>query len=181
MLRQSHFKFPHEYFHLNFKINIYPLFKALDWAFLCHNLNKCLNQWNSLEIHALVMMDSHIHILFRLPEQNENFFTAHLCELLGQKCPGEILVEPIKNHSQYLNTYKYIYRNPVEAGLSLMCESYPYSSLNALLGLNDALVKTLDTMGVIQNPRRVLTWLNSDNNYKDSKLKDLRQSNSFLM
>ena len=181
MIRQSHFKFPHEYFHLNFKLEVFPLFKSLDWMFLCHNLNKCLQKWESLEIHALVMMDSHTHLLFHLPEQNENFFTAYLLEVLGQKCPGEVLVEPIKNYSQYLNTYKYVYRNPVEAGLSLMCESYPYSSLNSLLGLSDSFVKIIDTMNTIQHPRKVLTWLNSENSYKDSKLKDLRHDNSFLM
>ncbi|MBC7754321.1 MAG: hypothetical protein H7Z71_08795, partial [Moraxellaceae bacterium] len=102
-------------------------------------------------------------------------------ELLGQKCPQEILVEPIKNYSQYLNTYKYIYRNPVEAGLAFMCESYIYSTLNGILGQNDLLLHVLDTMGVIQNPRKILNWLNSDQDFKGSKLKDVIQDNSFLM
>ena len=173
MIKHSQFKFPHQYFHLNFELNVFPHFKSLDWAFLCHNLNKCLRECKTLEIHALVMMDTHVHLLFRLPDQNENFFVARLLELLGQKCPNEILVEPIKNYSQYLNTYKYIYRNPVEAGLSLMCESYVYSTLNGILGQNDLLIHVIDTMGVIQNPRRILTWLNSNQDFKNSKLKEL--------
>jgi putative transposase len=127
------------------------------------------------------MMDTHVHLLFRLPDQNENFFTAYLLELMGQKCPTDILVEPIKNYSQYLNVYKYIYRNPVEAGLSLMCESYPYSTLNSILGQSTQHLKVIDSMSVIQNPRKILTWLNSETHYKDSKLKDVRQDNSFLM
>lgn len=173
MIKHSHFKFPHQYFHLNFELNVFPHFKSLDWGFLCHNLNKCLTEWKTLEIHALVMMDTHVHLLFRESEQNENFFVARLLELLGQKCPQEILVEPIKNYSQYLNTYKYIYRNPVEAGLAFMCESYIYSTLNGVLGQNDLLLHVLDTMGVIQNPRKILNWLNSDQEFKGSKLKDV--------
>jgi REP element-mobilizing transposase RayT len=173
MLKYSHFKYPHQYFHLNFDLDVFPNFKALDWSFICHNLNKCLVKWPPLEIHALVMMDTHVHLLFRLSDQNENFFTAHFLELMGQKCPNEILVEPIKNYSQYLNTYKYIYRNPVEAGLSLMCESYAYSSLYQLLGQGPQHLKVIDAMGLIQNPRKVLTWLNTESNYKDSKLKDV--------
>ncbi len=173
MIKHSHFKFPHQYFHLNFELNVFPHFKNLDWMFLCRNLNRCLQEWRTLEIHALVMMDTHVHLLFRMPEQNENFFVARLLELMGQKCPNEILVEPIKSYSQYLNTYKYIYRNPVEAGLAFMCESYQYSSLNGVLGQNELLLHVIDTMGVIQNPLRILTWLNSDQEFKGSKLKEL--------
>ena len=173
MIKHSHFKFPHQYFHLNFELNVFPQFKNLDWIFLCRNLNKCLQEWPTLEIHALVMMDTHVHLLFRMPEQNENFFVARLLELMGQKCPNEILVEPIKNYSHYLNTYKYIYRNPVEAGLAFMCESYHYSSLSGVLGQNDLFLQVIDTMGVIQNPRRILTWLNSDQEFKGSKLMEL--------
>ncbi len=173
MIKHSHFKYPHQYFHLNFELNVFPHFKGLDWAFLCHNLNKCLREWKTLEIHALVMMDTHVHLLFREAELNENFFVARLLELLGQKCPNEMLVEPIKNYTQYLNTYKYIYRNPVEAGLALMCESYHYSTLSGVMGLNDLHLHVIDTMGVIQNPRRILSWLNSDQDFKGSKLKEL--------
>lgn len=181
MLKESHFKYPHQFFHLNFELNVFPNFKNLDWVFICHNLNKCMTQWKSLEIHSLVMMDTHVHLLFKIPEQNENFFTAYLLELMGQKCPTDSMVEPIKNYSQYLNTYKYIYRNPVDAGLSLMCESYPYSSLYCILGQSSQPINVIDSMSLIQHPRKILTWLNSENNYKDSKLKDLRQANSFLM
>lgn len=176
MIKHSHFKFPHQYFHLNFEFTVFPQFKNLDWAFLCHNLNKCLYEWRTLEIHALVMMDTHVHVLFRESDQNENFFVVRLLELLGQKCPNEVLVEPIKNYSQYLNTYKYIYRNPVEAGLALMCETYRYSSLGGLLGQNELLINVLDPMGMIQNPRRILTWLNSNQEFKAAKLKDVTPS-----
>ncbi len=175
MIRHSQFKFPYEYFHFNFKLEVFPLFKPLDWRFLCHCLNKCLEKWPGLEIQSLVMMDSHTHILFRLPGQGENFFTTELLGLLGQKKPQETLVEPIRNYSQYLNTYKYIYRNPVEAGLSLRCETYPYSSLHLHLGLGEQILKTVDAMNVIQHPNKILSWLNYENFYKQSKLKEIQQ------
>ncbi len=186
MIRYSEFKYPYTYFHLNFDMNIFPQFKILDWNFLCHNLNHCQKTWADLEIHALVMMDTHVHLLFKILNQNENFFTSHFVELMGQKAPSDILVEPLKNYSQYLNTYKYIYRNPLEAGLCWQCETYPYSSLSYLIGQTPfASIHVVDKMNLIQNPQRILEWLNSKKDYKSSRLNQLlnvsRQENSFLM
>lgn len=181
MIRHSEFKFPYQYFHLNFEMNILPQFKSLDWGFLCHNLNKCLFQWRTLEIQALVMMDTHVHILFKISDSMENFFTNDFIKLMGQKIPSEILVEPIKNYSQYLNTYKYIYRNPYEAGLCHQCENYPYSSLSLILGKNTNSLKIVDKMNLIQNPQKILTWLNTISSFKNARLSYSRHDNSFLM
>lgn len=177
MIRKSYFRFPYQYFHLNFEFNVFPQFKKLDWLFLCHNLNKVQLKYSSLEFHALIMMDSHVHLLFRISDQAENFFVNDFFDLLGSKKPTEMLVEPIGNYKQYLNTYKYIYNNPVGAGLCQKCEDYEFSSLNALLGQSVQYVKVVDTVNLIQKPSHVLLWLNSNKNYFDQT----RQDSSFLM
>jgi hypothetical protein len=83
MIRHAEFKFPYQYFHLNFEMNIFPQFKSLDWVFICHLLNISISQWKSLEIHALVMMDTHVHLLFKIADSAENFFTADLIKLFS--------------------------------------------------------------------------------------------------
>lgn len=182
MIRYSVFKEPYQYFHLNFDFNTFPQFKSLDWNLISHQLNHCQKIWPSLEFHALVMLDTHTHLLFRISDQAENYFTEELLRRLELKRSHyqdeDVLVEPITQFSQYLNVYKYIYRNPVEAGIVLQCEYYPYSSLSSLLGKSVCPIAIQDEMNVIQNPYRILRWLNSDTHLKQSYLKDLRHENS---
>ena len=112
-------------------------------------------------------MTTHSHLLFKSYAQKENYFTENLFTDLKIKTKDfNSLTEPIKNKTQYLNTYKYIYRNPVEAGLTFKCEKYPYSSLNALLGYSMNTLNIIDPLNVAQNPFKVLSWLNQTNQSK---------------
>ncbi len=42
----------------------------------------------------------------------------------------------ITNPTYYAHALKYVYRNPVKAGLSESAEGYPYSTLRAVLGID---------------------------------------------
>jgi hypothetical protein len=178
MLHYSEFRFPYQYFHFNFEFEPTGYFKSLDWEFLCLNTNSIANEFKA-EIQALVMMDTHVHILFRITDSKENFFADALLKKFNIQTANESLVEPIKHQTQYINTYRYIYRNPVDADIAKHCEDYPYSSLSGLLGKSVLKLHVLDQMGLIQNPMKIVCWLNSTNQVlKYSQLKDLRQSNS---
>ncbi len=178
MIRYSEFQFPHQYFHSNFEFEPTGYFKSLDWDFLCLNINSVALEFCA-EIQALVMMDTHVHILFRISDSKENFFSSAILSKLNVSATVENFVEPIRHQSQYLNTYRYIYRNPVEAGIVLKCEDYAYSSLKGLIGKSVLRLNLFDRIGVIQNPMKILNWLNQNNQVlKYSQLKDLRQPNS---
>lgn len=154
------------YFHLNFEFEICPLMAVLDWKLLCYQLNK-ISSLHQIELQAFVMMTTHSHLLFKSYAQKENYFTDNLFTNLKVKTKDpNSLTEPIKNKTQYLNTYKYIYRNPVEAGLSMKCEKYPYGSLNALLGYSTNHLNIIDPLNVTQNPFKILNWLNQTNQSK---------------
>lgn len=179
MLRYSEFKFPYQYFHFNFEFEPTGYFKSLDWDFLCINTNLIACEFK-VEIQALVMMDTHVHLLFRISDSKENFFADALLKKLNIQTMNDNLVEPIKHQTQYINTYRYIYRNPVDANVQQKCEDYPYSSLSGLMGKSVLRLHVLDQMGLIQNPMKIIHWLNqNDQVLKYSQLKDLRQSNSF--
>ena len=51
--------------------------------------------------------------------------TGRINKIFGGRYKGTM----ITNYSYLVNVYKYIYRNPVEVGLSDKAELYPYSSL----------------------------------------------------
>lgn len=180
MIRTSSFKKNTNFFHINFDYIPTGYFKKLDWISL-QEKSHLLSQQFQIEIHALVLMDTHIHLLIESLGNKENFFVNHLYKNLNSQEINESYCEPIKNYSQYLNVYKYIYRNPIEAKIVEKCEDYPFSSLSTLLGKGPCHCLIVDKLNLIQNPLKVLKWLNSDTDYKASKLKDLRQASSALI
>ncbi len=117
---------------------------------------------HKIDCIAYVMMDTHSHMLIRSLGGQENYFSEEILKTLSLENPEPEFLEPITNTSQFLVTYRYIYRNPVEAGIVKNCESYPYSTLNALLGRSVQRLLVWDCMNVIQDPKSVLNWLNSE-------------------
>ena len=149
-----------EYFHLNFEYNCHQHFPELDWMLINYQINRLANNFK-IELHALVMMQTHCHLLFKCENKNENYFTDHLLSELQVKNIDHTLVEPITNITQYLHTYRYIYRNPVAAGACYKVEEYKFSSIYALLGKSQLQTQIIDPLSLIQNPNRVLKWLNN--------------------
>jgi len=124
-------------------------------------------------LHAFVMLGTHVHILFSTPLFEENFVMDSLHQALlksfremGVSVDGvleePLLSEKIESYRQLLNTYRYIYRNPIEAGLALKAEEYPYSSLFIQLGGKLPFSNIIDPVNLIQHPMRILNWLNGD-------------------
>lgn len=153
-----------QFFHINTEYQPHPLFKELDWVFL-QKLISALAKKHNVVPHALVMMDTHIHLLLFSGCEKENFFADDLQKgLLSQYVNTTELpsahCEPIFSYPQYINTYKYIYNNPVVAGLSNKAENYPYSSLHSLIFGKILYCEVIDYLNLIQNPFKILKWLN---------------------
>lgn len=148
------------FFHLNFECEHSGWFKELEWIRHCRAING-LAAAHKIECIAYVMMDTHSHMLLRSVDRQENYFSEAVAKALKPDSAEPEFLEPITNTSQFLNSYKYIYRNPVDAGLTRTCETYPFSTLHSLLGRSPQRLIAWDYMNVIQNPIRVLNWLNS--------------------
>lgn len=73
-----------------------------------------------------------------------------------------LFCDPILSSEYYKNAYKYIYRNPLDAGLCRTVEEYEYSSLRGLLGHSPLVVPVIDNMGLIHTPLKILDWLNHE-------------------
>ncbi len=173
-LKPKHFLQSKKYFHVTLTYQVSSLLKQLDWLFV----QKIIARLSlKIEIQAFVLMDSHLHLIVASTRPHENYFAEAVQIALGGVTTDSHACEEIKNFSQYLNTYKYVYRNPVEAGICSLVQTYEYSSLNSILGKSQMSLPIHDQLGVIQNPFHILNWLNSKNDYKNSKLSWLVNEN----
>jgi putative transposase len=97
------------------------------------------------KIKSFVLMSNHFHLIAQAPLNNLSegmrYFMRETSRQIGKKANrinqvyGSRFYRSLitKNH-HYLHAYKYVYRNPIEAGLSNCVTSYPYSTLNRLVG-----------------------------------------------
>ena len=139
-----------------FSINLY---------FTCH----CYG----IKVHAFVLMSNHYHLLVSAPHGNLseaigyfqkactneiNRRTGNINQLWGGRF-GRSLID---SHHYLLAVYKYIYRNPIEAGICKRVESYPWSSLQFGLGQRHYEFPLFDDLMDELSADRELDWINTD-------------------
>lgn len=116
---------------------------------ICSNYLFFIHHAYNFKIHSFVLMNNHFHALITTPEANlsegMNYFMREvsrsitkLSGRINQTWGSPYFWSITDSYSYYMNAYKYVYRNPIEAGLSKSCQDYKYSSLNFLLGDNRA-------------------------------------------
>ncbi|MBK25594.1 MAG: hypothetical protein CME70_16475 [Halobacteriovorax sp.] len=137
LIRQSQFPY-HVYIRTTnkdwFKI---PMYRMWELCFEC--LEYALDKENVV-IHAFVLMSNHYHLLVTTPESNLDKFMEHFNRRLSKKINQEAKMQNHKFANRYkwtivgtrsylFNIYRYIYQNPIRAGLCQRCIDYPYTSL----------------------------------------------------
>lgn len=124
-------------------------------------------------IHAFVLMPNHFHMLTSTPQANISPGMQYLMNQTSReitRLSGRINQTFGNRHHKTLittdhyftNCYKYVYRNPVKAGLCTRVEDYKYSTLNGLLG-DSQLVVPVERDTLLFTPHfdeRTLSWLN---------------------
>ncbi len=134
-----------------------------------------------VEIHSFVLMSNHFHLIARFPEGNMvqamNYFMRETSRVISrssgrinQTYGGRYFRSAITKPHYLEHVYKYVYRNPIEAGLSKKVEEYPYSTLAILLGKRPGIIP------LIYDPRleskivdSTLQWLNLPPNAEDKE------------
>jgi REP element-mobilizing transposase RayT len=109
--------------------------------------NECLNLHlvYAVEFHSVVMMPNHLHMLLTVPEHDLGVamrgfmgYTTRTSNLIsgrsGHLFGGRYYWSLVNSSRYYGHAYKYVYRNPVRAGLCERVEDYPYSTLQGSLG-----------------------------------------------
>jgi putative transposase len=127
-----------------------------------------------LRIHSFVLMNNHFHLLVRTPRANlseaMSYFmretsreiarqSGRINQTYGDRYHRTLICS---NH-YFMHAYKYIYRNPVEAGLTARVENYPHSTLHGLIRGSHCLIPIEEDTLLFAEGRGVsqtLQWLN---------------------
>ncbi len=136
-----------------------------------------------VRIHSFVLMNNHFHMLISTPEGNLDIAMNYLMrevskriaersERINQIFGGPYHWSIIKSNVHYHHAYKYIYRNPVHAGLCKRVEDYPYSTLRGVLGRDYLHIPTYDEFPFQGSIEKHLHWLNED--YEDCSKEAIR-------
>lgn len=114
------------------------------WAVMEDYLN-FLHFGFNFKIKSFVLMSNHFHLIVSAPESNLSegmrYFMRETSRHIAKKSNrinqiyGARFYRSLITKNHYLmHAYKYIYRNPVEAGLCNSVIEYPYSTLNRIIG-----------------------------------------------
>jgi putative transposase len=112
---------------------MFPLSLNEVWTIMIELLERCHRE-KGLRIHAFVLMGNHFHLLCHTPTKNIDEIMQFLLKSSSQKI-GESHIwtrykwSLISSPAHYYQVYRYIYQNPIRAGLVERVELWPYSSL----------------------------------------------------
>lgn len=133
-----------------------------------------------VEILAFVLMSNHFHLILRTPLSNISevmgWFMRETSRALtrsgnriNQTYGGRHFKSIMMSHNYYLNAYKYLYHNPIHAGLCDNVLDYRYSTLPALLGRQRSVIPVKEDLTLFSDVSGTLDWLNrkpSEENWK---------------
>ena len=99
----------------------------------------------NLKIHAFVLMNNHFHLIVSAPDGNLSQALGYLIREVSKEIGrvtktrnhqfgGRSFKCAISSYHYYMHAYKYIYRNPVSAGICTRVEGYEFSTLHSLIG-----------------------------------------------
>ena len=145
------------------------------WRVFSWHLSEAAKKFE-IKIHAFVLMPNHYHLLVSTPKDDlgvvMQYFVLFLTKTLNAKTGRTGRVFGDRYHWSLIDTLdyfdyalKYIYRNPVKAGLSARVEDYPFSTLGGVLGSRRVLFPLhppAENQPLVPHGNLVefLTWLN---------------------
>jgi REP element-mobilizing transposase RayT len=133
-----------------------------------------------LRIHSFVLMSNHFHMLASTPQSNLDESMNYLLrevsrhitwqsDRMNQTFGGPYHWTLIETDHYYRHAYKYVYRNPVEAGICKDVLEYPYSTLAGRLGFQRLIFPVAEDPLLENDVESSLQWLNAA--YKDDHKK----------
>ncbi len=140
------------------------------WEVMCEHLH-FIHHAFGVHILAFVLMDNHFHLLIYTPRANLSeamaWFMRETSRTLtragnriNQTYGGRYYRCVISTHHYYLNAYKYLYHNPVHAGICSNVLDYPYSTLPGLLGHQKLVIPVRHDDTLFNDLDGTIRWIN---------------------
>ncbi len=134
----------------------------------------------NLEIYSFVLMNNHFHLLVKAPDSNlssaMNYFMRETSRVISQRSGriNQTYGRPyhptlIKSELHFKHAYKYVYRNPVEAGITANVEEYKYSTLSSKIGKSHTTIPFVHDFILFEAVEDTLQWLNQNYNSYETK------------
>lgn len=141
------------------------------WTLFCEELNRTCQDHNLL-VHSFVLMNNHYHMIASTPDANisqcmqqfnlrTSLRLARAGNRMNETFAGRHFKCILQQPNYYLNAYKYNYRNPIAAQLCERVESYPFSSLQFVLGLAPKPFPMAEDTTYLSDTDGTLSWLNT--------------------
>lgn len=144
------------------------------WAILVDELTQ-LNQEFKFSIHAFVLMSNHYHMIascssefdlgyiMRLLQTRTSNRINRLSGRINHVYGGRYKASLIQDELYYANVLKYVFRNPVKAGLCTLVEDWRFSNLESKFGEKDGEIPTTshvfeESIGLDTN--KIKIWMN---------------------
>ncbi|MBY0415094.1 MAG: hypothetical protein K2Q18_13065 [Bdellovibrionales bacterium] len=122
-----------------------------------------------IELVSFVLMSNHYHMILFTPDGNLDEFLYEFNKRLALKVKrksgqinqvfgGRYKWCLIQSQTYFINCYRYVYQNPVRAGISKDCQSYPFSTLKYAIGMETFFIPIHDKYGF--KDEHGLQWIN---------------------
>jgi putative transposase len=140
------------------------------WSTMCEQLYFIESAFE-VRIHAFVLMSNHFHLAISTPYANLSeamaWFMRETSRSLtragnrvNQTYGGRYFRTIIDSPLYWAHVYKYIYANPLRAGIVERAEDYKYSTLRGLLGLEPLWVPLAEDTTFFSDVNGTLDWIN---------------------
>jgi REP element-mobilizing transposase RayT len=139
-----------------------------------------ISKFFGIRIHSFVLMPNHFHMIARDPEMNlstsMNYFMRETSKLMardthrinriwGAPFGSSLISSPL----YYLHAYRYVYNNPVRAGLCDNAFQYRFSTLQTLIGLQRTIIPLEYDDTLFENFESAHKWLLEPPKKKESE------------
>lgn len=137
-----------------------------------------LHHFYGVRIFSFVLMSNHFHCLANFPHANAStamqYFMQGTSRAISQMENSEnhrygsrFHRSEITSFHYYKNAYKYVYRNPVRAGICAAPEDYPFSTLRGLVGLEKLHIPLQEDLTLFESFDSTLRWLRAPPDLQD--------------
>ena len=125
-----------------------------DYAYFIHLLDR-FQDISHYELYAYCLMGNHIHLLLKTGEEPLDRIFRRIgasfvywynlkYQRVGHLFQDRFRSEPVEDDQYFLTVLRYIFRNPVKAGLCMKPEDYPYSNIMEYIGARQRTVPCLE-------------------------------------
>ncbi len=159
-------------YHINAKTNDglpFPCDLQDAWEIYCNAL-WFYSRIFQVRILAFVMMSNHFHLLISTPNGNLSEFMKQFMKRTSDDIRAirgiknhlygdRYFPSLVKNQNYFQNVLKYVYQNPVKAGICDSVLQYDYTTLHGFLGLKKMEIPIFDDYHFFEDLNGNMRWL----------------------